>query len=174
MSPLFLLLAAAARAEPLAEDVLLADLGLHVVGVGYQRTVTPALAAQVAVASYTPWTQNIDLFGLAGAATKGDTTGVLLRVRGYVFPLGRAPTGPWISPFVQAGVGWATADGAREMGPLWAGGSSVGYAGLVGQRLYLSFGLGAQYHAAAYPGGPGAPSFARLYPTLDGAVGYAF
>lgn len=155
-------------------NIVLADLGLHVVGLGYQRTLGTHVAGQLAVESYTPWTQNIDLWGLSGPQATGDTTGVLLRGRVFLYPLGEAPSGPWLSPFVQAGPGWATRDGQRRTGSLAAAGASAGYAGFVGSRIHLAFGLGAQYHVASYPGGEGAPSFARFYPTLDGSVGYGF
>ncbi|MDP2308508.1 MAG: hypothetical protein Q8P18_20985 [Pseudomonadota bacterium] len=171
---LLLLLQSTALAAALPEHLLLADIGLHVVGVGYQHTIGPRLAAQVALEAYTPWTQNIDLLGLSGAAATGDTNGAVVRARAYVYPFGAAPTGLWVSPFAQAGVGWATRDEQREAGPLWAAGASVGYAGLVGRHFHLTFGLGAQYHTATYPGGAGSPSFSRFYPTLDGSVGYAF
>ena len=153
--------------------MVLADLGLHVVGVGYQRSLAPALALQVDLESYTPWTQNVDLLGLSGQATKGDTSGAVVRGRVFLYPGSDAPTGFWLSPFGQGGVGWATRDGQRRTGPLWAVGASAGYSVLF-HALHLALGLGGQFHTAQFPGGEGAPSFARFYPTLDASVGYAF
>ena len=168
-----LLAAPALRAEA-PQNLLLADLGLHVVGAGYQRTLSPSLAAQVALESYTPWTQNLDLLGLSGAAFKADLQGAAVRARVFVYPWGTAPTGPWLSPFAQAGLGWATRDGSKRTGLIWAVGASAGWSWLPAEQVHLAFGAGLQFHAAEIPGGDGAPSFRRFYPTLDGSVGYAF
>jgi hypothetical protein len=56
---LLLLPHSAALAAALPEHLLLADIGLHVVGVGYQHAIGPRFAAHPALESYTPWTQNI-------------------------------------------------------------------------------------------------------------------
>ncbi|HEY0253411.1 MAG TPA: hypothetical protein VGC41_17875, partial [Kofleriaceae bacterium] len=106
---------ATAQAEP--ENLVLADLGLHVVGIGYQRTISPRVALQIDADSYTPWTQEDEFFEVQGA---------VLRVR-PVFYADLAPRGWWLSPFAQAGVG--TAD--RGSGLVWAVGATVGYAWLV-------------------------------------------
>jgi hypothetical protein len=171
--PLALLSLSALAAEP-PRNVVLADLGLHVVGIGYQRTLTPFVSAQLAAESYTPWTQNIDLGGLSGQEYKSDLAGIVIRARSFFYPSGSAPAGFWISPFAQGGIGWATRNGERRVGPVWAVGASAGYAVLVGPGIHLSLGLGGQYHVASIPGGDGIPSFARFYPTLDGSIGYAF
>jgi len=110
-----------ARADdPPHDEMLVADLGQHVVGVGYQRSISPHLAAQIAASYYQPWTQNSNFLGLSGDSRKGgDLRGVIARGRVFVHPFGRAPTGLWISPFVQAGVGWgsATTSGAPARSP---------------------------------------------------------
>ena len=164
----------ALAADALPKNVVLADLGLHVVGLGYQRTLSSHVALQLAADAYTPWTQNINLLGLPGEATAGDTSGWVIRARPFVYPLGGGPTGVWVSPFFQAGVGSATRDGQREQGRLWAAGASVGYSWLMGHRVHIAFGVGGQYHVADFPGGADAPSFSRPYPTLDGSIGYLF
>ena len=104
----------------------------------------------------------------------GDTRGYVLRVRPFFHPAGEAPTGWWISPFAQAGIARATVEDVQVNGAVWAVGASGGYAGVIAKHLLLSGGLGGQVHAARYPGAPGSPSFTRLYPTIDGIVGYAF
>ena len=161
------------------KTVLLADLGLHVVGVGVQRTVHPALALQVDVDVYTPWTQNIDFLGLSGTANKADVTGGVVRVRAIWFPSSSAPTGFWVSPFAQAGGVTATRDGHNLSGGAWALGASAGYAWLLLGGLHISLGVGGQMHGALIPGDTRSasntpPSFARLYPTLDATLGYAW
>jgi hypothetical protein len=65
-----LLLAASAAHAELPKNIVLADLGLHVVGLGYQRTLTPNLAAQVSFNLWLPWTQNQNFLGLAGTDDK--------------------------------------------------------------------------------------------------------
>lgn len=160
---------------PVAEHMLVADLGQHVVGLGYQRMTSPWIAAQVTASYYQPWTQNIDFLGLSGEANKGgDLRGVIGRVRVFVHPFGTAPTGLWISPFAQAGVGWGLRNGDRRAGPVSAVGVSVGYSALLGRAVLLGGGLGLQYHAAKIPGGDGPPRFSRYYPQVDIQLGYLF
>jgi hypothetical protein len=169
-----LLGSSSARAGEAPRNVLLADLGLHVIGVGYQRTLTPELAVVVAAESYTPWTQNQDFLGLSGSY-RGDVQGILARGRALVFPWHTAPQGLWVSPFAQGGPAWATRAGVTRVGPAWAFGVSAGWACLLfSDHLHLTLGLGGQYHAANFPGGTGPPSFGRLYPTLDATLGWAF
>ena len=160
---------------PLPVDMLVADLGQHVVGFGYQRSTSPWVAAQLTASYYQPWTQNIDFLGLSGEANKGgDLRGMIGRVRVFFHPFGAAPTGLWISPFAQAGVGWGLRNGARVAGPVSAAGVSVGYSALLGSSVLLGGGFGMQYHAAKIPGGDGPPSFSRYYPQVDIQVGYLF
>jgi len=160
---------------PLPRDMLVADLGQHVVGFGYQRSTSRWVAAQLVGAYYQPWTQNINFLGLSGDANKGgDLRGLIVRGRVFFHPLGAAPTGLWISPFAQAGVGWGLRDGERRAGAVSAAGVSVGYSALLGESVLLGGGLGVQYHAADIPGGDGPPRFSRYYPQVDIQLGYVF
>ena len=164
----------AAPAE-LPRDMLVADLGQHVVGIGYQRSTSRWVAAQLTASYYQPWTQNIDFLGLSGEANKGgDLRGMIGRVRVFFHPFGAAPTGLWISPFAQAGVGWGLRNGERRAGPVSAVGTSVGYSTLLGSSVLLGGGFGIQYHAAKIPGGEGPPRFSRYYPQVDIQLGYLF
>jgi len=147
-----------ARANP--DNVVLADVGLHVVGVGYQRTVAQHLALQLAAESYTPWTQEDRFF---------EVQGFVVRARPMIY-LTEAPRGWWLSPFGQLGIG--TAD--RGTGTLWAVGVSLGYAWLVWDHLHVAVGAGVQYDQARIEGGSGRPAFAEVWPQIDGSVGYAF
>jgi hypothetical protein len=153
------LAAGPARAEP-PPNILVADLGLHVIGVGYQRTVAPNIALQIDAESYTPWTQEDTFF---------EVSGFLVRAR-PVFYKTAAPTGWWLSPFAQAGIATAT----RGSGLAWAAGASLGYAWLVADHLHIAIGVGAQYDQVRIPGGSARPAFAEVWPTLDGVIGYAF
>ncbi len=159
------------------EDAIVLDLGQHVVGVGYQRVVSPFASLQAAADYYQPWTQNSDFLGLSGEANKGgDLKGFVVRTRVFVHPMGHAPEGLWISPYGQTGIGWAFRDGyaGRIAGTVYALGASVGYTVLLRRSILLGGGLGAQYHAARFPGGGAPPSFSRLYPQIDIQVGWAF
>jgi hypothetical protein len=162
-------------AAELPRDMLVADLGQHVVGFGYQRSTSRWVAAQLTASYYQPWTQNIDFLGLSGDANRGgDLRGVIGRVRVFFHPFGAAPTGLWISPFAQAGVGWGLRNGERRAGPVSAVGASVGYSALLGSSVLLGGGFGLQYHAAKIPGGEGPPRFSRYYPQVDIQLGYLF
>jgi hypothetical protein len=183
LGALALLLATSARAEMGAEppaNVVLADVGLHAAGIGYQRTVMPWMALQLDIAAYSPWTQNINLLG-ASVGYESDLTGVIVRIRPIFFglletprPAGGPPTGFWISPFVQFGRARATRDGAMRTGNVWAAGVSGGWSWLFADHLWLLVGVGGQHHVAAIPDNEYPPSFARLYPTVDINIGYAF
>ncbi len=156
-------------------NVAIADLGQHVIGAGYQRSLTPWVSAQIVGAFYDPWTQNINFLGLSGDKYKGgDLIGAIVRARAFFYPSAAAPTGLWISPFAQAGVGWGKRDGERKSGPVGAGGLSVGYSWLFNESVLFGLGGGVQYHAAKIPGGDTPPSFSRFYPHLDIQLGYAF
>jgi hypothetical protein len=167
-------LSAPAAPASAAQRLLIADLGQHVVAFGYQASTSRWIAAQVVGGYYQPWTQNINFLGLSGDANKGgDLRGVIARGRVFVHPFGAAPTGLWISPFVQAGIGWGLRGDDRRAGPVSAAGVSVGYSALLGESILLGGGLGLQYHEARIPGGDGAPRFSRYYPQVDIQLGYA-
>lgn len=155
------------RPPAAAQNILLADLGLHVVGIGYQRTVRPHLAAQVAAEWYVPWTQNPD------AQSALVAWGLALRTRLMIHPFGDAPNGLWLSPVGTWGFGTADVGGTRRSGPMWSLGGSVGYAVTLFGHLYASAGAGVQYNVGRF-GGSAPPSYARWFPTVDAAVGYAF
>ena len=165
--------ATADRGSPRPEHLLVADLGLHVIGVGYQATISPAWSAQVALDAYVPWTENFHVLG-DGDLASTDVAGVVVRQRLFFYPFGAAPAGLWISPFVQYGVVWATRDDELRSGATIAFGSTAGYALLISEAFHVSLGGGAQYAAARVSGGEGSPSFAGLRPTVDILLGYAF
>lgn len=157
------------------EQMLVADLGMHVIGIGYQHMASRWVAGQIALDYYQPWTQNIDFLGLSGESNKGgDLRGVMARARVFFHPFGAAPTGLWISPFAQAGIGWGRRNGERVPGPISAAGVSVGYSILLGSSVLLGGGMGLQIHAARIPRGDGPPSFSRFYPQVEIQLGYVF
>lgn len=157
-------------------NAVVADLGMHVVNIGYQRTLNRRVALQASAGLYAPWTVNSNVFGLAGGDhdPPGDVIGAVLRGRAFVFLVGAAPGGLWVSPFAQAGVVTATVAGRAQLGPTWAVGVSAGYTFVIARRVLIALGLGAQYHVAAPAGSAVFPGFARFSPTVDINVGYAF
>jgi len=159
--------------RPPPENVVGLDLGLHVVGIAYQRKLTPWLSGQIAVDPYLPWTQNLHLFQ-PEPAPQTDVAGLVLRHRAFFHPLRTAPAGFWISPFVQYGLVLATRAGEPRWGGVGAAGLSLGYSFLIARAVHLTVGAGAQFHAANVTGGVGSPSFAGFYPHLDLGLGYAF
>ncbi len=166
----------AASAQPCARrpNALVADLGLHVINVGYQRTLGCFVTAQASAGLYSPWMVNSNVLGLAGGdhTPAGDVIGVVLRARAFVHPFGTAPGGFWVSPYVQAAVVGATRGGQSLTGPALAAGLSIGWTWLLGERWLLGLGLGAQYHTATFDGAATFPGFARFAPTVDINVGF--
>lgn len=150
---------------PLPKNVIVADVGLHVVGVGFQRSLTPQLALQLTASLYVPWTQS------AVGAERTQVAGIIGRLRLFVYPDAHAPRGFWMSPFFQAGAASETRDGVVQRGVVWAAGASAGWAWLPWNRLHIALGAGVQYHSGKFPAGPG---FERFYPQVDANLGYAF
>ena len=172
MRMLLLFLLTATDAErPLPRNLVLADVGLHVVGLGFQRSFTPQVAVQLSASLYVPWTQSQNFLGAAGSSSLGDVAGVIARLRVFVYPGACAPTGFWLSPFVQAGLANETRDGVKQQGTVWAAGTSAGWGWLFFDYLHLALGLGVQFHASKFPRGPG---FERFYPQVEANLGYAF
>lgn len=154
-----------APTKPTKKNVVLADLGLHVIGLGFQRTITPHVAISISGGLYDPWTVT---------AKVGDLRGGILRLRPYFFVNDEAPRGFWISPFVQAGSVTGVRDGVSASGPTGALGVGAGYAFLIGNIVHLSLGLGGQLHGAKLPGSAKPPSFYTAGLHLDATAGVAF
>jgi len=158
------LMPTAALAE--TSDLVIADLGLHVVGVGLEHRATSHTAVSASIDLYAPWTQ-------MGNDDRGanDVLGAVLRVR-PVFYVQGGGAGLWVSPFVQGGLGWGLVDGERHRGTVYAIGAAIGYAWMVGPVM-LSAGVGAQYHHASFDvPGKDTPSFAGVWPHVDLVAGY--
>ena len=155
-------------------NAVVADLGLHVVNAGYQRTLNCTLALQVSAGLYGPWTVNKNVAGLAGGDRDADVIGAVLRTRLFVFLRRRAPLGPWLSPFVQGGLVRATVAGEQQSGSALAGGLSVGWTFRVARRWLLALGAGAQFHRVSVDGSTDDPGFARVGPHVDINVNYTF
>lgn len=148
---------------------LVADLGMHVVGVGYQTTLHCLVSVQLSASLYVPWAMNKNTLGLAGDRRNGDadTLGFVVRGRLFFYPAGESPTGFWLSPFVQSGAVWATREGTQQAGFTAAVGLSVGWTFALGDRVLLGLGLGGQYHVATFGGDVEEPGFERFSPNVD-------
>lgn len=144
------------------ESMVLADLGLHVIGLGYQRTMTPELAVQLDGDFYGPWTHS-----LAHNRSANATIGGVLRARAFYYLTGAAPHGWWLSPFVQGGAARGNVD--HTVGPTFAVGIAAGYAWLFSHGITLAVGIGAQFDYAHTD-----PGFQGVWPHADLNVGYAF
>lgn len=144
------------HAAPPSNTVLL-DLGLHVIGVGYQRTLSKYLAVSASTGLYDAWTATDEV---------GDVRGAYLRLRPYLFLMGEAPRGLWLSPFVQGAMVSSKTAGGEESGLAGAVGAAIGYAFLFDDAVHLSLGGGAQYHAAEL--------FDGFHWHVDATLGYAF
>lgn len=155
-------------------NALIADLGMHVVNAGYQRTLGCMLSLQLTAGLYGPWTVDNDVLGLGGGHRTATNVGFIVRGRAFVHPLGTAPTGFWISPFVQGGPVVDTDAGSKLAGRALAGGISAGWAFGLGESWLLALGAGAQYHTVSYDSSTAPPGFALFGPTLDVNVGFRF
>ncbi|HPH65887.1 MAG TPA: hypothetical protein PLF40_09090 [Kofleriaceae bacterium] len=155
----------------------LADVGLHVVNVGFgmslaTRTGPLPTVLQVSVGLYGAWTQTGNVFGVSGDAADINATGAVARVR-LVHYFGRDLAGVSVSAFAQAGAARirdekAVPDGAH-VGAIGSIGATLGYGWWLSDesRWHLAVGAGVQAHVAG-----GNPGFARLYPQLDAIVSY--
>ncbi len=151
---------------------LVADLGLHVVNVGYDRSLGCAVSVQVSAGLYVPWFVNEDLFGLGGGDAR-EVRGTVLRARLFLHPEDAGRPGFWVSPFVQGGVVMAPRGAERVTGVAVAVGMSAGYTWALSSRWLLSLGGGAQVHAALFDGRSAWPGFAGVAPHVDINVDYA-
>jgi hypothetical protein len=148
---------------------LLADVGLHVVNVGWASTVDDGVF-QASMGLYGAWTQSRNLFGVSGNAANIKATGGNLRIR-YVSYLEQHQQGLWIAWFLQGGAAIIRDDKAARddahLGFIGAVGAAAGYAWWLSDSWHLGLGVGGQFHVAT-----GSPGFARLYPHFDILVSY--
>ncbi len=156
-------------------NAVVADLGLHVVNLGFQRALGCVLVVQASAGIYRPWTVNLDVLDMGDDGDEdGDVGGFVFRARPFVFPLGDAPSGFWLSPFGQVGPVSATRGDEDVSGWTYAVGLSAGYTFALGERFLLALGAGAQYHVARLDGSSEFPGYARFAPTADLNVSYRF
>lgn len=129
------------RAPP--SSLVQADLGLAILGIGYERVLSPRFSVRVTGQYNRPWYTESDLHSAA------------LEVRPFYFPLGRGPGGLYLSPYARVAFVRAQ-DGAAEpvTGPGWTAGATVGYGFRLPKRMLLRLGGGFQYWAYRLPAEP--------------------
>jgi len=158
------------RCDP-RRNALVADLGLHVVNVGFDHSLGCDVSLQASAGLYVPWFVNLDLFGLGGGIQRAVGGGVV-RVRAFFHPEGEGRVGFWVSPFLQGGVALAPRGDQGLTGVAIGGGLSAGYTWALGARWLLSLGGGAQVHAVLFDGDTDAPGFVGAAPHVDINVDY--
>jgi hypothetical protein len=151
---------------------VIADVGLHVVNVGWATTVDREKHGvfQLSAGVYGPWTQTGNVFGVSGDAVNINVIGANMRLRLVWYP-GKHQHGLWVSPFAQAGAGRIHDEKAvrdvSHVGFVGSVGAAAGYAWGLGDAWHLAVGAGGQFHVAT-----GSPGFARPYPHIDAIVSY--
>lgn len=158
--------AQARRLPPARLNSVQADLGLAVVGLAYERVLTPRIAVQAEAHLFGTWFG--PYFGIPNFSGYGG------QLRSSVFLLGEAPAGLYLSPFVR--VEWVTAqvNGATGAGAGWSGGVFLGYSFVLWNRLNLRLGAGGQYMSYAVRAGDAKLEFRSLFVAIDALVGVLF
>ena len=149
---LLLQTATSASADPISTDQnqVQADLGMTVIGLGYERTVAPQLALGITAESLETW------FG--SWFNKPKLGGFGVGVRATWFPYGCAPHGLYVAAF------------SRVIRTTDYGDQSFVFA----KHWNLRLGLGIQYIDLHVPTATSSLSFQTLWPGLDSTLGYTF
>jgi hypothetical protein len=152
-------------------NLIEADLGSGVLGVGYERTFAPAVSGRFTLALNRPWYTK-SVFG----GHESDVVGFGAELRPFLFPMGTAPGGFYVSPFARIVAIQAQDDLPKKVNGIgWTAGMTAGYGFLLAdERLLLRFGAGAQYWAFEIEDDVGTAGVKGFYPDIDIIVGYAF
>lgn len=146
-------------AEPLRNMAQL-DLGLAVIGLGYERVVGARVAVQLEAQYFSTWFMDPELSGFGA------------QVRPSLFVTGEAPSGVYLAPYLRVDV----VEGDIGNGYSWSLGGFVGYAHTFAERFSVRAGAGVQVlHYTLYPDG-GGPSVSdeRTLPALDLVLGWRY
>jgi hypothetical protein len=148
-----------------------ADLGTGVLGVGYERTFAPAVSGRFTLALNRPWYTKT-IFG----GQESDVVGLGAELRPFFFPFATAPAGLYVSPFGRIVAIQAEDDLPEKVNGIgWTAGVTAGWGFLLADdRLLLRFGAGAQYWAFEIEDDAGTAGLKGVYPDVDIIVGYAF
>lgn len=139
-------------------NALQLDLGLAVVGVGYERFVTSRIAIQVEAHIFGTWFMRPYAAGVGG------------QLRPTWFPLEDGGRGLYVAPFFRY-ERINRYNGVDTLGTSWSAGAWAGWSWVLFEALNLRLGAGAQYFTVSVPD---EPSFATALPALDAIVGWMF
>ncbi len=152
-----------ATADSSAQNGIYADLGLGVIGLGYERVLGEKVALNLSAHYYRPWYVSDHVFGFGG------------EVRAFVFLTEPAPHGPYFSSSFRLDHAQAELDsGETPSGIAWGVRATLGYAFALGSAVNLRAGLGVQSHAANLSAASEDQDFAGAYPTADLMIGVRF
>ncbi len=138
------------------------ELGLAVIGLAYERVLTPRLALQVEAHTFGTWWAEPHFRGWGG------------QVRPTIFVTGDAPRGVYVAPFFRGAAVSAKANDVTGHGFGWSAGVFVGYSFLFADTWNLRIGGGAQYMHYGVDAGTTRVEWKRFYPALDLVLGYQF
>lgn len=152
--------------RPVVHNAVQAELGLGVIGLAYERTLTDRVAVQVSLQAFgTWWGPFFDLPRFSGFGAQ---------IRPTFFLTADAPRGVYLAPFFRSAAVSATANDVTGRGVGWSVGTFMGYSFVLGERWNVRVGAGAQYMSYAVDAGTTRIEWKRIYPALDLVVGYGF
>jgi hypothetical protein len=155
-----------AQSRERPRNAIQADLGLAVIGLAYERVLTPYVGVQFEAQIFGTWFG--PLFGFP------NFTGYGGQVRPTFFLFGTAPEGLYLAPFLRVDQVSADAAGASGSGIGYSAGMFVGYSVLIAHHVNFRIGAGAQYVSYKIRAGTSEVQFQTLFPALDLVLGYAF
>lgn len=142
------------------------DLGLAVVGLAYERMLLPWFAVQVEGQIFGTWFGPIfDLPAMRGFGGQ---------VRPTFFLTDDGPRGLYVAPFLRVDAVSTEKNAVTGQGVGFSSGVFGGYAFLLGERVNLRGGVGAQYMSYVIDVAGERVAFKQFFPGLDLVVGYQF
>ena len=149
------------------QNQIQADLGMTVIGIGYERTVAPQLTLGIAAESLETW------FG--HWFNRPELGGFGVGLRATWFPYGCAPHGLYVAAFsrIIRTTDWGNDGGIGATAGI-TGGLFIGESFVFAKHWNLRVGLGVQYIALQVPTATSSLAFRTLWPGLDTVLGYTF
>ena len=155
-----------AARRPERPNAVQLDLGLAVIGLAYERVLHPRFATQLEAQIFGTWFGPLfDLPNLRGFGGQ---------IRPSFFLTDDAPRGVYVAPYLRVDRVSATVSGASDTAVGFSAGAFGGYSLLLGERVNLRIGAGAQYMSYVVDVRGSRVAFKTLFPALDLVVGYVF
>jgi hypothetical protein len=159
--------------RPWRPNALDLDLGLGVVGLGYERFFERRVSAELEAQIFGTWFgPAIDMPNLRGFGGQ---------LRPSFFLTDDGPRGLYLAPFLRLHRVTAEANGIEGHRIGWSTGAFLGWGFLFAERLSLRIGAGLQYmsYAVDVPTGPNPVQTTRVafdtfFPAVDLVVGFVF